>query len=81
MKAFNFRMAAALFAFGVLALSANFSAEARAQEMAVDPAATKILKRMTDYLGSSIHRQCAFSSPKIPIHTLDCVTPGVKKMN
>ena len=61
MKTFNFRMAIALFAFGVLALSATVSTEARAQGMAVDPAATQILKQMTDYLGSlkqfSVHTQ------------------------
>ena len=33
-------------------LSATVSTEARAQTPAVDPAATQILKRMTDYLGS-----------------------------
>ena len=52
MKTLNLRMAAALFAVGVFALSATVSTEARAQAPAVDPAATKILKRMTDYLGS-----------------------------
>jgi hypothetical protein len=61
MKTFNFRMAAALFAFGVLALSVTVSPEARAQGMAVDPAATQILQRMTDYLGGlkqfSVHTQ------------------------
>ena len=46
----NFRMAVALFALGVLALSATVSTEVRAQ--AVDPAATQILQQMTDYLGS-----------------------------
>jgi len=44
-------MAAAMFALGVIALSAIASAEVRAQAPAVDPAATQILKRMTDYLG------------------------------
>jgi hypothetical protein len=48
----NFRMAAVLFALGVFALSATVSTEVRAQAQAVDPAATKILKGMTDYLGS-----------------------------
>ena len=52
MNRLKFRMAAALFALGVLALSATFSAEVRAQAPAVDPAATQILKRMTDYVGS-----------------------------
>jgi hypothetical protein len=52
MNRLNFRKAAALFAVGVLALSAAVSTEVGAQAPAVDPAATKILKRMTDYLGS-----------------------------
>jgi hypothetical protein len=52
MDAVNVRKAAALFAFGALALSASVSMEVRAQESAVDPAATQILRRMTDYLGS-----------------------------
>jgi hypothetical protein len=52
MKTLNFRMAAALLALAVLALSATVSTEVRAQAPAVDPAATQILKRMTDYVGS-----------------------------
>jgi len=59
MSRLNFRMAVALFALGVLALSATVCTEVRAQ--AVDPAATQILKQMTDYLGSlqkfSVHTQ------------------------
>lgn len=39
-------------AFGALVLSATVSTEVRAQAPAVDPAATRILKRMTDYVGS-----------------------------
>jgi hypothetical protein len=46
----NLRRTAALLAVGVFTLSAIISTEVRAQ--AVDPAATQILKRMTDYLGS-----------------------------
>ena len=61
MKTLNFRKAAALFALGVLALSATASTDVRAQAPAVDPAATKILKGMTDYVGSlkqfSVHTQ------------------------
>jgi hypothetical protein len=61
MRTLNFRMAAALFALGALALSATVATEVRAQAPAVDPAATKILQRMTDYLGSlkqfSVHTQ------------------------
>jgi hypothetical protein len=52
MNRLNFRMAVALFALAVFALSAIVSTEVRAQAPAVDPAATQILKRMTDYLGS-----------------------------
>jgi hypothetical protein len=52
MKTSTFGKAAALVAFGVLALSVTVIPEVRAQAPAVDPAATKILKRMTDYLGS-----------------------------
>ena len=61
MNRLNFRKAAALFAVGVLALSAAVSTEVGAQAPAVDPAATKILKGMTDYVGSlkqfSVHTQ------------------------
>ena len=61
MNTLNFRKAAALFALGVLVLSATVSTEVRAQAPAVDPAATQILQRMTDYLGSlqkfSVHTQ------------------------
>jgi hypothetical protein len=46
------RMAAASLALAMLALSALMATEVRAQTPAVDPAATQILKRMTDYLGS-----------------------------
>jgi hypothetical protein len=45
-------MATVLFALGALALSATVATEVRAQAPAVDPAATRILQRMTDYLGS-----------------------------
>jgi len=61
MRIFNFRMAVALFALGVFALAAAFSTEVRAQAPAVDPSATQILQKMTDYLGSlkqfSVHTQ------------------------
>jgi hypothetical protein len=45
-------MAAALCALCVLALSAQVVTEVLAQAPAVDPAATRILQRMTAYLGS-----------------------------
>jgi hypothetical protein len=61
MNRLNSRMAAALIAFGVLALSATVTTEVRAQAPEVDPAATQILKRMTDYVGGlkqfSVHTQ------------------------
>jgi hypothetical protein len=52
MTALSSKLATALFALGALVLSATVPMEVRAQAPAVDPAATKILKRMTDYLGS-----------------------------
>ena len=61
MRIANFRMAVALFALGVFALAAAVSTEVRAQAPAVDPAATQILQKMTDALGSlkqfSVHTQ------------------------
>jgi len=61
MRIFNFRTAVVLFAFGVFALSAAVSTDVRAQTPAVDPSATLILQKMTDYLGSlkqfSVHTQ------------------------
>jgi len=57
----NSRMALAYFVLGVLALSMIVPAQVRAQSAAVDPAATQILKRMTDYLDTlkkfSLHTQ------------------------
>ena len=52
MRIFNFRMAAVLFALAVLTWSATMPTEVRAQAPAVDPATTRILQRMTDYIGS-----------------------------
>ena len=51
MIAVNLRMAAALFALGTIALSVTAPTDVRAQVPAVEPDATRILKRMTDYLG------------------------------
>jgi hypothetical protein len=45
-------MTAAWFALGLLALPATLATEVRAQAPTVDPAATKILQRMTEYVGS-----------------------------
>jgi len=61
MAIMNSRMVSALSALGVLALSVTVTTPVRAQTPAVDPAATQILKRMTDYIGSlkqfSVHTQ------------------------
>jgi hypothetical protein len=61
MKTLNVRVSVALAALAVLVLSAAVATEVRAQAPAVDPAATTILKRMTDYLGSlkqfSVHTE------------------------
>ena len=60
MSTLHLRIAAALFALGTLAASATLPPETRAQTP-VDPAATKILQRMTDYVGSlqqfSVHTE------------------------
>jgi len=61
MNKLNVRTAAALLALGVLVLSASIYDEVRAQAPTVDPAATQILQRMTDYLANlqkfSVHTQ------------------------
>ena len=61
MNALRFKTAVSMIVLIVLALSATFSTEVRAEAQAVDPAATEILKQMTDYLGSlkqfSVHTQ------------------------
>jgi hypothetical protein len=46
------RMVATLYVFGVLILGLTVLTGVQAQSPAVDPAATQILQRMTDYLGS-----------------------------
>lgn len=51
MRKSKFRKATTLLALGVFALAVAISTEVRAQEPVVDPAATQILKRTTDYLG------------------------------
>lgn len=75
MRALRIRMAPALLALGALALSAIVSTEARAQAPALDPAATRILKRMTDYLGSlkgfSVHTQNTIEDLLAPGERID----------
>lgn len=51
MIAVNLRMAAALCALGTIALSVTAPTDVGARAPAVEPDATRILKRMTDYLG------------------------------
>lgn len=48
----NFRRVPTLLSLGLLALALTFSTAVWAQPPAVDPAATQILKQMTDYVGS-----------------------------
>jgi hypothetical protein len=50
MNIFKFRTTVLLFTLIVFALSVSVCREVRAQDQAMDPAATDILKRMTDYL-------------------------------
>jgi len=50
MSTWKCRMGAAWFALGVLVLLVTVSTDARAQTPAVDPAAVRILKQMTDFL-------------------------------
>ena len=61
MNVLKFKKAVSMIVLVMLALSATFSTEVRAEAQAVDPAATEILKRMSDYLGSlkqfSVHTQ------------------------
>jgi hypothetical protein len=61
MRTLKLRTVAVLFMLAALAFSAMVAAEVRAQTPVVDPAATQILKRMTDYVGSlkqfSVHTQ------------------------
>jgi hypothetical protein len=68
-------MAAAWFVFGAFALSAIVATEVRAQGPAVDPAATQILKRTTEYLGSlqrfSVHTQTTFEDLLASGHRVD----------
>jgi hypothetical protein len=75
MKTLNDRRAAAFLAVGVFALSATVATEVRAQAPAVDPAATKILQRMTDYLGSlkqfSVHTQITLEDLLASGHRVD----------
>ena len=75
MKTLNFRKAAVLFTLGVITLWAAVSTEVRAQAPIVNPAATQILKRMTDYVGSlkqfSVHTQSTLEEVLDSGHRID----------
>jgi hypothetical protein len=75
MNTWNKRMAAAWFALGVSVLLVTVSTDALAQKPAVDPAATQILKRMTDYLGGlqkfSVTTQNTLEDQDISGHRVD----------
>ncbi len=61
MRILKSRMAAALFVFGVLVLAATITTGVKAQTPTLDPAATQILQKVTDYLDNlnqfSVHTQ------------------------
>ncbi len=71
MTAMSIRMAAALLAVGVLALSVTPFTDLRAAAPAVDPVAVKTLQRMTDYTSKlqqfSVHTESTLE---------DCSTPA-----
>jgi len=75
MRKLNFRFSTVLFALGVFTLAATVSTGVRAQSPAVDPAATRILKRMTDYLGGlqkfSVHTQNTLEDELDSGHRID----------
>ena len=64
-----------LFALVIFALSATVPTETRAEASAVDPSATEILKRMTDYLGSlkqfSVQTQNTLEDLLVSRHRVD----------
>ena len=64
-----------IFIFPVLLLLGLFAPESRAEMEAVDPAATEILKRMTDYMGSvnqfSVHTQNSLEDMLLSGHRID----------
>ncbi len=64
-----------IFIFPVLLLLGLFVPESRAEKEAIDPAATEILKRMTDYMGSvnqfSVHTQNSLEDMLLSGHRID----------
>ena len=75
MNGLKFRTAATMFALGILVLAATVSTDVQAQDPQVDPAATRILKRMTDYLGGlqkfSVHTQNTLEDELDSGHRID----------
>lgn len=63
------------FAIGILVLSVNLPTEVRAHTPSMDPAATKMLRQMTDYLGSfqtfSVHTQNTLEDLLVSGHRID----------
>ena len=75
MNGLKFRTAATMFALGILVLAATVSTDVQAQDTQVDPAATRILKRMTDYLSGlqkfSVHTQNTLEDELDSGHRID----------
>lgn len=75
MKKLQCRAVATLFALAVFALSISPPAETRAATSTVDAAATEILQRTTDYLGSlkqfSVHTQNTLEDVLVSGHRID----------
>lgn len=85
MKTVNHRRIVVLSAFALLVLMATVPLDARAQSTAVDPAATQILQRMTDYLGSqktfSVHTQNTLEDELETGHRVDFEVSAVVTVN
>ena len=75
MDVLKLRTAATVFALGVLVLAATVTTDVQAQDPQVDPAATRTLKRMTDYLGGlqkfSVHTQSTLEDELESGHRID----------
>ena len=75
MTRFRKRMAATLLALATLAVVAAAPTVSRAQGAGVDPEAVKLLRRMTDYLGSlqqfSVHTQVTLEDELASGHRVD----------
>ena len=82
MDALKLRTAATVFALGVLVLAATVTTDVQAQDPQVESAATRTLKRMTDYLGGlqkfSVHTQNTLEDELESGHRIDLdVSAGV----